>query len=287
MSENPAIAIAPYGTKFGLWPGRLPLDAMHWPLGQPERLCGGVLGDMAAADHLITYPCNTIHYRPFWGVKAQLSVMVLEPSVIHARHLRALRRSHGRFFRVLSYNDDLLAAIPNGIFLTFGTTWVPQWRDLDVSKTRMVSLIASAKRSQEGHELRHATVEWAQGAGLDVDVMGRGYMPFERKAEGLASYRFSVVIENTRERNYFSEKLLDAVLCETVPIYWGCPNIGDFMDTDGMILCESEADLRRAVMAASEAEYAARLPALRAIKGVADSYGDVEKRAAQSVLDSL
>ena len=43
------------------------------------------------------------------------------------------------------------------------------------------------------------------------------------------------VIENMREPNYFSEKLVDAVLCSTVPIYWGCPNLDRFVDPDGII----------------------------------------------------
>ena len=77
--------------------------------------------------------------------------------------------------------------------------------------------------------------------------MGGGYKAFKQKADGLAPYRYSVVIENVRERNYFTEKLIDALLCGTVPIYWGCPNIGDFFDTTGMMICESEADIQAAL----------------------------------------
>ena len=28
-----------------------------------------------------------------------------------------------------------------------------------------------------------------------------------------------------------------------MPIYWGCPNIGDFFDTRGMIIVDSESDI--------------------------------------------
>lgn len=117
-----------------------------------------------------------------------------------------------------------------------------------------------------------------------MDVMGRGYKPFDRKSDGLAPYRFSVVIENVREPNYFTEKLVDAVLCETVPIYWGCPNIDRFLDPEGMILCNSAEDVRNAIRHADAAEYERRLPALRAIKEKAAHWGDLETRAAQVVL---
>lgn len=97
---------------------------------------------------------------------------------------------------------------------------------------------------------------------------------------------YSVVIENVRETNYFSEKLIDAILCDTIPIYLGCPNIGDFSDTQGMILCESEDDIRAAVFAASPEQYSAKLLALRAIKEKAVDWGDTFGRAARTMLST-
>jgi hypothetical protein len=114
--------------------------------------------------------------------------------------------------------------------------------------------------------------------------MGGGYHPFEAKSDGLAPYRYSVVIENVRERHYFSEKLIDAILCKTVPIYWGCPNIGDYLDTTGMVICDSAEDIHRALRAMSDADFAARLPAIEAIQDKAADYGDVYGRAARTVL---
>jgi len=287
MTESPAIAVLPYRRKLGLWPARIALDSLHWPLGQPARLMGKTLGDLRSWDHLITYPTTTTDFNPMFGVAAQVTFMVVEPSVIHAKHLRLLSQTYRRFYRVLSYNEALLAAIPNGIFFPFGTTWVPEWRDLDIRKTHMTSLIASKNMSQDGHMFRHEMVDWVRAESLDVEVIGRGYKPFDVKSDGLAPYRFSVVIENTREQNYFTEKLIDSILCETVPIYWGCPNIDRFFDTSGMVICETKEQVRAAVRDASEALYHAKLPALKAIKTTAAGYQDLEARAAQAVLDSL
>lgn len=287
MTTGPAIGFLPYGTRLGPALARMPLERLSWPLGLPSRLEGGVVGDLGPEDHLITLPNSSVHFRLKRGSRARFSLVFGEPSTFHARHLRLLRLTHRRFFRVLSFNEDLLARIPNGIFFPFGSTWVPEWRQLDPQKTRMVSLIASARRESEGHRLRHAVAERLRHSGQDVEILGRGYCPFARKAEGLAPYRYSVVIENVRERNYFSEKLVDAVLCDTVPIYWGCPNIDRFVDPSGMILCESEADILRAVAAASPEDYAARLPKLRAIRETMARFGAFERRAAEAVRDSL
>lgn len=194
---------------------------------------------------------------------------------------------HAEEIRFLLNGDTaLLRRLPNAVFVPFGTSWVPDWQDLDLTKTSNLSLIASNKRFLPGHKLRHACVDWMRTDAIDADILGRGYRPFERKSDGLASYRFSVVIENVREQNYFTEKLIDAVLCRTVPIYWGCPNIADFMDTSGMVLCNSFDDLKQAIRAASPQLYEKKRVGLSAALPAAAHFADYYKRAAQALLEA-
>jgi hypothetical protein len=283
---TPAAAILPYQVKLGGRPAQISLDALDWPLGRPDRLrgTGRTVADLAPFDHLLIFPRTSVHLRPSFGTRAQVSIMMFEPEAIHGKHMRLLRYSHRRFHRVLTSNEALLAAIPNGLLFPLGSTWVPDWAERRHVKTRMCSLIASGKRDLEGHKLRHSMADWVMNDGLDVDVMGKGYQPFEHKHEGLSPYRFSIVIENVRERNYFSEKLVDAVLCQTVPIYWGCPNLGDFMETSGMILCETGDEMRNAVRNLTEDRYADLLPGLlKGIEGASD-YAPLYERAARAVL---
>ena len=115
--------------------------------------------------------------------------------------------------------------------------------------------------------------------------MGRGYRSFEKKSDGLARYRFSVVIENSREENYFTEKLLDAILCNTIPIYWGCPNISQFFDTDGMVICHSLEEIQNAIQGANEELYQQKLFAFKYNKIKADYYGDYYGRLASFLLE--
>ncbi len=286
LMPDPAVGFLDHSRKLGASPGRFDLDDLIWPLGQPDRLRGRTLRDLAPTDHLVLPPRTTNYVRPGFGTRAKVSVMVLEPVIVQERHMHRLKRFHWRFHRVLSFYEELLDAIPNGLFLPFGGTWVPEWHDLKIEKTRHMSLIASAKRSQPGHFPRHSTIAWAKEEGLDLDALGGGYLPFEHKRDGLAPYRYSVVIENVRETNYFSEKLIDAILCETIPIYLGCPNIAEFLDPAGMILCENEDDIRAAVRAASPEQYAEMRPALRAMKERAADWGDTFGRAARAVRDS-
>ncbi len=179
--------------------------------------------------------------------------------------------------------EHLVEAVPNSVLFPFGSTWVPDWREVDTAKDQLISCIVSKKRRLPGHQLRHEIADWAIAQNISVDIIGHAYRPFDKKKDGLAPYRFSIVIENSVQPNYFTEKLIDAVLCETVPIYWGCPNIDRFLDTRGMIICKDKDDIRRAVLAASEKLYQKKLPHLLAVKERAARFGEFEKRAAEAV----
>ncbi|MEM6589611.1 MAG: hypothetical protein AAF641_14285 [Pseudomonadota bacterium] len=289
MPDTPAVAVLSPNAKLGLLRGkplaRVALSTCFWPLGCPDRLTGKRIGDLKSDDHLVTFGRTLSPRRPAPGVRAKVSVALAEPTVIQGAHHTRIIRNAARFHRVLSYRPEVLDKIPNGIFFPYGSTWVPDWKDRDKTKSKLCSLIASAKRSQPGHVLRHQVADWSQTQNSDMELLGQGYAPFGEKSDGLAPYRYSVVIENAQERNYFTEKLIDAVLCETVPIYWGCPNLGDFMDTGGMILCHSLEDMQAALQAMSEADFEARLPALRRAIPAAESYADYFARAARAVLE--
>lgn len=282
-----AIAVMPYGGKLGKALSERQLSEMEWPLGCPDRLLGKQVKDMASDDHLIVFAKRAMHFQSHRSCPARISMILAEPKIMSADHHRLLRLSAGRFFRIFTYDPQLLPRLPNARMLIFGTTWVPGWQGLQIRKSKELSLIASAKNDHPGHKLRHQIVAYLQAQMPEADILGRGYKPFEDKSEGLASYRYSVVIENVREPNYFTEKLIDAILCETVPLYWGCPNITDFFEGEGLILCRDQEELEAAVQNIGPEDYARRLPALRKLKQAAAEFGDLSLRAAQTLRDSL
>ena len=287
MENTPAIAVLPYAHRQGRELAATPVSDLIWPLGCPDRLTGKTVADLASQDHLILFPRTITHFQPRLGISAQVSLVMGEPAVIHGKHIALLRFSYRRFYRILTFNQDLLDRLPNALLFPYGTTWVPDWRNVDCTKTRMLSLIASAKRDSTGHKLRHEIVEAVRNAGIDMDVMGGGYDPFDQKSDGLAPYRYSVVIENVQERNYFSEKLIDALLCDTVPIYWGCPNLGDFIDTGPIIECANRDDIMREIRNASETDFEQRLPSIQKLKPELETFCDFETRAAKAIRDTL
>lgn len=52
------------------------------------------------------------------------------------------------------------------------------------------------------------------------------------KKIGLNDYRFSIGIENTILNNYTTEKFYDCIFCDSIPVYYGAPNIGDYIDNN-------------------------------------------------------
>lgn len=75
---------------------------------------------------------------------------------------------------------------------------------------------------------------------LEIDIFGRGLnikdirykgSP-ENKHEILKKYKFSIAIENCCEKNYVSEKFFDCILNNTIPLYYGCPNVDEIFGED-------------------------------------------------------
>ena len=58
---------------------------------------------------------------------------------------------------------------------------------------------------------------------------------------------YSVVIENCKRDYYFTEKLIDCFLTGTIPIYWGCPSIGDYFNTKGIIIVDDIDDIGKSL----------------------------------------
>ncbi|MBS9718657.1 glycosyltransferase family 10 domain-containing protein [Pseudohalocynthiibacter aestuariivivens] len=280
IDDAPAIAVVPYGK----WPtsnlANLSLDVLAWPIGRPKRLLSGRVRNLRRDDHLLTFPRKPVFLFPRFGVKAKISVMIVEPDAVHQRYVNWAKWLHWRFYKVLTKNASLLKKIENGEFYYLGSTFINEESQIDLTKSKMASLIASARRDLEGHKLRHQTVDHIRSEGLDVDIMGRGYRPFKEKADGLAPYRYSVVIENVREQSYFTEKLVDACLCKTVPIYWGAPNISDYFDVRGMIICNNAAEINTALKNMSVSDYEARLKWIEKNEQAARHHANNIERAA-------
>ena len=49
------------------------------------------------------------------------------------------------------------------------------------------------------------------------------------KYDGFKNYKYSLCLENSSEKYYFTEKFTDCILSWTIPIYYGCSNIDKYL----------------------------------------------------------
>lgn len=105
-----------------------------------------------------------------------------------------------------------------------------------VHKSKAISVICSTKTQTPEHVQRLRFVERlsAQFAG-GLDWFGNGVRSIPEKWDGLAPYRYTIAIENKMAHNVVTEKVQDAFLALTLPVYWGAPNIGEYFDTRGLV----------------------------------------------------
>jgi len=88
-------------------------------------------------------------------------------------------------------------------------------------KTKLISVITSNKAFTKGHIERIEFVEKLKAYyGDRIDVFGHGFNSFDDKWDVLAPYKYHIVIENSSENYYWTEKISDCFLAETFPIYY-------------------------------------------------------------------
>lgn len=103
----------------------------------------------------------------------------------------------------------------------------------DFKKSKLISVICSDKRFTEGHRKRHKFVQRLRSHfDKNIDVFGRGIRDIEDTWDAISDYRYHVVIENSSFHDYWTEKLADTFLAGAYPIYYGCPNLGDYFRQD-------------------------------------------------------
>ena len=69
-----------------------------------------------------------------------------------------------------------------------------------------------------------------------------GYI--KNKLEFLSLYKFSIAMENTEGDGYLSEKILDAFLSGTIPIYYGDYMLDEYINPETFILIKGKKDLK-------------------------------------------
>lgn len=103
-------------------------------------------------------------------------------------------------------------------------------------KRNLVSVVCSdtAKTAGQRERLEFLSALKAR-LGDKIVHFGKGFSNVDDKMEAILPYRFHLVLENSRSKNYWTEKLADAYLGWAFPLQVGCPNLNDYFDPDSFI----------------------------------------------------
>ena len=207
-----------------------------------------------------------------YGMLTESRTIVPQDYEIFHKH-RGLERE---FCYIFTYDERILNEIDNARFYPIAAgIWNREMKEgLYRKKDRDLSILSSDKTMCELHRFRLELARTCKKEQL-ADTYGRfdGGDYVQSVDETLDRYRFSLIIENDVSDYYFSERLTSCLAAQTIPVYLGARKIGDFFNTDGMILLEKPdiETAKRRIRECTQETYEAKLPA------VLDNYARVQE----------
>ncbi len=114
-----------------------------------------------------------------------------------------------------------------------------------IIKTKTISSIVSSLYQMPGHKLRIDFLKYLQSCKFDIDIFGHtnehnfqphcGSLPHANKIDAIFPYKYTFIAENCDLKNYFTEKICDSILGETLCFYWGCSNLESYINPSSYI----------------------------------------------------
>ena len=198
-------------------------------------------------------------------LKGQVNVAWIMEPIDYIRHVyETIFKDCSKFDLIMTHNLQLLEAAHNAVYIPAMATLIDTASmNKRHDKKLVCSMIYSDKKSLPGHMLRYSVVDKIRSTTNCVDFFGSGTgTRIEKKTEGLNDYCFSISIENSRSRGYFTEKLLDCFATRTVPIYWGDDYAWEIFDKSGAITFDSVHEIPEILSCLSFEKYKAMLEAV-------------------------
>ncbi len=196
-------------------------------------------------------------------------VLLIEVQDILNLNEPVMQGANNKYFNlVLTHNPYLLENCKIAHMFEFGTTWIKGFSF--PKKEFEVSTLVGGKLYAPGHHLRQKV--WFKEnriKNIPTKFFLSGNLggienfknnPILGSDKALLFYsQFHICIENSKRENWFTEKLIDCLQTKTIPIYWGCPNIGNWFNLDGFFIVENLEDIINVCNSLNENTYQEKL----------------------------
>ena len=146
--DPPLIAILPHEFRLKGRLADVPLSELRFLKNhQNFDISKKKVSDLLPKDILIIYPSLKLMANLHPRVRAGLSLLFAEPRANCWHYMLIAILTYRKYRAILSSDFVLNRVLPNSLLFNLGGCWVQEWRELDFKKTKMLSLIASAKYS--------------------------------------------------------------------------------------------------------------------------------------------
>lgn len=216
--------------------------------GNPENIETTPNDIVIYTDSCITLPDKIGDIKIGW---------LIEPEEYIPDLYEYIRTYHDEFDYIFTWNKSLLEIDKKFIFLEPGNSWMKRNEIEMYEKTELVSMIASDKKFMAGHCFRRHIFEKYSDL---FHRYGKDTNPVEKISDAFKNYKFTIVVENSRQDYMFTEKLITPMLCGTIPIYYGCPSIGNFFNTEGILTFTTEHRFNQIITSLTDELYEKMLP---------------------------
>lgn len=190
--------------------------------------------------------------------KEKMVLVLFEPPVVIPKQYQM--ENHKYFSKVLTWNDDLIDNKRYFKFFWMNTLNESNFSQPKFSERKLATLMNARKSSNQSNELYSERVKaiefFEKNYPNDFDLYGyfwnqvlpqdppgfklpprpsyRGSV--ENKYQTLAKYKFNICYENMGNvKGYITEKIFDAFLSRSVPVYLGASNITEYIPEDAFI----------------------------------------------------
>jgi len=149
---------------------------------------------------------NHLHYN--WNLNLQFGRALLDPNGADAQELRAARaKPKTKFCNYVFSNDSMPTTRMRREFCRA----LSRYKRVDCAGKSMNNTDALFK--------------------LDAQISSR----WRAKLAFLSDYKFTIAFENESADNYLTEKPLQALAVGSAPIYWGCPQVAEYINPRSFI----------------------------------------------------
>jgi len=224
---------------------------------------------------------------------SEINIVVLagEPNEYFNSHDWVLKNKN-LFSVILTWNQKILNTCDNALFFPFGHTWFkPNQYEKEHNKKFEISHLCGVLLKSYGHSMRHEILDRENEINIPTNffktIGDRHNLEDARigKETVFGNSQYGVAIENFSHRGYFTEKILDCLLLKTIPIYWGCSNIGDYFDIDGIITFNNVDDLIHIVNNLDEDYYESKKEIIDKNWKLALEYVNYEQNITNTVIE--